>query len=520
LGHRRQTTTWLTVIASAIVLYLAVTAGGSRRPAAFAINPRRVVVGLEGSPTTLDPRYTTDAYGARILPLLYDGLVAVDEHGAVVPNLAAGWENPGPRRYRFHLRPGVRFSDGRPCRAADVKATLDFLRQPANGCPAQGRLQVISEITVVDPLTVDITLRRPFASFLYALTAYIVPAACCRPDAADPATIPGTGAFKLVRFHRGSEIVLERHPGYRGRPARLERIVFKIIRDDTSRILALRKGAVDLVQNAIPAYALQFFARDGRFRLLSRPGSGYKYLGYNLEDPLTGRLALRRAISLAIDRQQIIRYTLHGRARPAAGLLPPEHWAANPRLPLPRHDPQAAVRLLDEAGLRPGPDGVRCRLSFKTSTNQESYEIAQIIKAQLARVGIELQIRRFEWGTFFADIKNGNFQLYSLKWVGIEDPDIFYYLFHSTSVPPRGANRGRFRDPEVDRLLEQSRLTLNRERRRQLFCRLQEIIAAREVYTSLWFRDDTVVVKKGLLGFRICPGGAYTSLREARWDAT
>ena len=481
-----------------------------------------ITIGLEGSPTTLDPRYTTDAYGSRILPLIYNGLVRINRHGAIVADLAGSWKIIDNHTYLFKLRPKIKFSNGTSCTSQDIKATIDFMRNPDNGCPAYGRLNIIESIRTPDELTVIFQLKKPFASFLYALTCYIIPASCCRQQQQDTSmTIPGTGAFKLMEFSRGQHIALAANSHYNLTAPHLKHICFKIITNDTTRILALKKGTVDLVQNAIPPYALKFFQRDEKLKVLSQQGSSYKYIGYNLKDPLVGNLAVRRAISLAINRRQIIRYILKNQARPANGLLPPEHWAGNPQLPPVSFNPEKAARLLDQAGFPVhSSEGIRFSLSYKTSTNQESYEIAQIIKKQLSHIGIRIDIIRYEWGTFFNDIKKGNFQLYSLKWIGIQDPDIFYYIFHSTSIPPKGANRGRFRSREVDHLLEESRIVIDREKRRAIFFQIQQIIAKQEVYTSLWYRNDVVIMKCKLEGFEIYPGGAYTSLRKVTWQDT
>ncbi|MEA3239988.1 MAG: ABC transporter substrate-binding protein [Pseudomonadota bacterium] len=481
----------------------------------------QITIGLEGSPTTLDPRYTTDAYGSRILPLIYNGLVTTDRHGAIVADLASSWKIIDNHTYLFRLRPKTTFSDGSSCTSRDIKATIDFMRKPDNGCPAYGSLNIIDSIRTPDSLTVIFQLKKPFASFLYALTSYIIPASCCQQHQDKPIDIPGTGAFKLVKFSRGHQITLVKNPHYNLTEPHLNHIRFKIITNDTTRILALKKGTVDLVQNAIPPYALKFFQRDQHLRVLSRQGSGYKYIGYNLGDPVVGNLLVRRAISLAINRRQIIRYVLKNQARLANGLLPPEHWANAPFLKPDPFDPDQAAMILDQAGFPPqGPEGTRFSLSYKTSTNQESYEIAQIIKKQLAHIGIRIDIRRFEWGTFFNDIKKGNFQLYSLKWIGIQDPDIFYYIFHSSSIPPRGANRGRFSNREMDSLLEKSRTVIDQKERRQLFFRIQQIIAEQKIYTSLWYRNNVVIMKRRLEGFEIYPGGAYTSLRKVKWQDT
>jgi peptide/nickel transport system substrate-binding protein len=131
-------------------------------------------------------------------------------------------------------------------------------------------------------------------------------------------------------------------------------------------------------------------------------------------------------------------------------------------------------------------------------------------------VGIGVEVRGFEWGTFFADVKKGNFQLMSLRWVGMSDPDSFHFIFHSSSIPPAGANRGRYRNPEVDALIDASRAEPDEGRRRALYRRIQDVLARDCAYTSLWWLDNVVVLRKGFTGFRPLPGGEYTSLAEVR----
>jgi len=316
-------------------------------------------------------------------------------------------------------------------------------------------------------------------------------------------------------------VVLKRNPNYFGTPPTLDEIVFEIITDDTTRLLALLKVKVDLVQNAVPPHAVKFLKRDERFKVVIEQGINYSYMGFNLEDPILKKLSVRRAIAHAIDRQRIIDYLLMGLARPATGLIAPKIWAYEPNVMRYEYDPKLSRALLDQAGfIDPDGDGPKPRfaLSFKTSTNKLRVAIATAIADQLSDVGIKLEIRSLEWGTFFDDIKKGNFQTYTLTWVGITDPDIFYYIFHSDSIPPHGANRGRYVNPVVDELIERSRRTLNLEARRKLYSEIQRIIAHDCVYVSLWYNDNVVVMKRNLKGFVIYPGGEYTSLAWARWE--
>ncbi len=496
----------------ALVLAVALAAhgcaGGPDRP------PGEFRVGIEGTPTTLDPRYAAGAHAVRILPLLYNGLLRIDRSGRPVPDLAASWDTPEPLVHRFRLRPGVRFHDGSVLTARDVVATYRYVMDPANGCPASGGLAAVASVEAPDADTVVFRLSRPFVSFPFQMTVGILPAGwAARPDLGGRAV--GTGPFRLVAFREGQEVVLGRFPDhFRGAPA-LERVRFRILQSATTRLLEARSGGLDLLQNAVPPYAVKFLRREPDLEVLVTPGSSYQYLGYNLEDPLTGDVRVRRAISYAVDRDALIRFALAGLARPATGLLPPEHWAYAPDVRRYPYDPARARRLLDEAGY-PDPDGdgpaVRFTLSYKTSTDKTGLEVARVIADQLGRVGIGIEVRSFEWGTFFSDVKKGDFQLMSLRWIGITDPDVFHYLFHSRSVPPNGANRGRYRNPDVDRWIDESRREPDAQRRKALYARIQRAVAEDCVYTSLWWLDNVVVLRKGFRGFEPLPGGEYTSL--------
>ncbi|GAB4280851.1 MAG: peptide-binding protein [Deferrisomatales bacterium] len=477
-------------------------------------DPGEFRVGIEGTPATLDPRYAADAHGVRLVPLLFHGLLAPEPSGEFRLDLAASWERPEPSTHLFRLRRGVRFHDGTELRARDVVATYRYVMDPSHGCPGAGALAAVAAVEALGEDAVVFRLARPYVSFPFQLTLGILPERLAvRAELGDE--VVGTGPYRLAAFRPGEEVRLEAFPEHFAGPPKLPVLRFRIVANATTRLLEIRSGGLDLLQNAVPPYSVKFLRRDPGLQVLTAPGASYQYLGYNLEDPVVGDLRVRRAISHAVDREALITYALQGLARPATGLLPPEHWAYAGDVPVYPYDPARARRLLDEAGY-PDPDGdgpgVRFTLSYKTSTDKTGNEIARIIADQLGRVGIGVEVRSFEWGTFFSDVKKGNFQLMSLRWIGITDPDVFHYLFHSASIPPHGANRGRYRNPRVDRWIEESRREPDRERRRRLYARIQRAVAEDCVYTSLWWLDNVVVLRRGYRGFEPLPGGEYTSL--------
>jgi peptide/nickel transport system substrate-binding protein len=486
----------LLLSAGLVVLLLTLTA--CTRPTDEVIR-----FGLASEPVNLDPRFATDATSDRINRLLYQRLVDFDEHARPVPSLAR-WERLSGTHYRFHLAPDrTPFHDGRPLTARDVAATYQYILDPAHGSPHRGPLRLIGRIETPDDDTVDFFLDRADPLFPGYLVIGIVPAdgiAAGHPFQSNPV---GSGPFRLELWPEPGRLRLVR-------VADGQRIEFLRIVDPTVRVLKLLRGEVDILQNDLPAELLGYLQRQDGIKVNFGPGSNFAYLGFNLQDPVTGDIRIRRAIAQAIDRAAIIRYVLAGAARPAAALLPPDHWAGNPALQVPAYDPAAARALLAQAGY--GGDHP-LQLDYKTSTDPVRVRIATIIQQQLARVGIDMKLRSYDWGTFYGDIKSGRFQLYSLAWVGIKTPDIFRYAFHSTSLPPGGANRGRLMDPAVDALIDRAEQGETLEAQAEVYRAVQARLLELLPYLPLWYEDQVCAVRSGIAGYRLAPDGNYDALR-------
>lgn len=476
------------------------------------------VVVMESGPVTLDPRYATDATGSQIGDLLFDGLTRVDDQGRYRPNLASEWLNPDPLTYEFHLREGFRFHDGTPVTATDIKATFESIRDPQSNSPKREALASIDQIEAPDVLTLRFHLHAPFPSFLDASTLGILPAHTLI-NAARPIRRPiGSGPFRLVEFAPDERVVLARSAFARIQPARLAGVVFKIIPDGLVRLLEFKRGQVDLIQNAVEPDAIDWLRRLRQAEVLTRPGTSFQYLGLNLRDARLADVRVRRAIAYALDTRSIIRTVLRGLATPATGLLAPGHWAYSAAGPTYPYDPKRAEALLDDAGY-PDPDGdgpaPRFRLSYKTTNIELRRRIAEVMQEQLARVGIAVDIRSYEWATFYADIRRGDFQLYSLAWVGVADPDIYFQTCHSSQVPPIGNNRGFFHDETMDALTERARHTLDFDDRQRLYAEVQRRAAEELPVIPLWWPTNVAVVNRRLHGFELRANASWESLRDA-----
>ncbi len=476
------------------------------------VPPNTFVIGVETGPAMLDPRLATDAASSKAFDLLFNGLVKRKEDFSILPDLAESWEIKDKLKYVFHLRKNVKFHDGSSFTSADVKAVYDFVLNPANKSPHRGTFKVIESIETPDDHTVIFNLKEKNAPFLGSLTFAIVKKGT---ETATEHPI-GTGPFKLVKYKRDEQLVFVKHKDYFEGVPNLDGVIFKIVPDETVRTLELERGAVHTIMNPITPDLLPRFRKNENLKVVTQLGTNYSYLGFNMEDALTGDKNVREAIALAIDRKSIIEHILKGLAQPATGPISPASRFYEGDVKTYKRNLEKAKKILDEAGYKdPDGDGPQKRftLRYSTSQNELRKRIAEVFQWQLSEAGIGIDIRSYEWGTFYADIKKGNFQMYSLTWVGIADPDIFKYIFHSSSMPPGGANRGRYRNLEIDKLTEMGAVTFGGERR-DVYSKAQKILANDLPYVSLWYSVNVAVMNKRITGFTLAPDENLKSLKN------
>lgn len=450
-----------------------------------------LVAGIETAPLTLDPRLASDAASSKISRLLHNGLFRVSERFDLLPDLVEKFESSSPTKYTFHLRKGVLFHDGRELTASDVKFTLESVLDP-------------SSIRILDPLTLEITLKEPFSPFLSVLTLGIVPAG-------RGAEI-GTGPFQLESFRPNAWVRLKKNGAYFRDPPKVEKLVFRIIPDDNLRILELKNHRIDLLQNNVPPSLLGLLREDPDLLIEKTEGMNETYLGMNLKKTPLNKRQVRQAIAHALDLPSLMEYRMAGMARRATGVIAPLHWAYEPEVKSVPFDPKKSRDLLDEAGF-PDPDGggpaARFSLTYKTSTKKDRIGLARQIARYLQDVGIEVKILPLEWGAFFRDVNAGDFELYSLTWVGVTEPDIFYHAFHSAEKPPAGGNRGGYANPEVDRLTEKGRRAMDRSERKGIYSVVQKILAADLPAIPLWYEENFAVFSRRIKGLKLRPDASF-----------
>ena len=471
---------------------------------------------IESSPANLDPRIGTDGQSEHIDSLIFDALVRRDEHFNVQPWLAKSWETPDPLTYIFHLHEGVRFHNGKMLTARDVKWTMDTILHGEVITAKAGAFQSIASVDAPDAETVVMRLKKPDAALLWNLSdgaIGIIPDGSGKTFGQHPV---GSGPFRFVSAELDKDVLLERNnDSWQPQPA-IERIQFAVVPDAITRALEMEKGSADVCINCLTADMVSLLQTRPQLAVETSPGTILNYISFNLNDRALKDVRVRQAIAYSIDRPLILRSLWRGRARLANSLLPPDHWAWSPNLQHYNYDPRRAEELLEATGLKRGADGVRLHVALKTSTDETSRLLAVILQQELRQVGIALDVRSFEFASFYADVTRGAFQMYTLRWQGgNEDPDIFRYAYHSNSVPPHGANRGRYLNPALDRLLDDAAKSGDQNSRRLEYEQAQQIIARDLPAVNLWYLDTVLVHNRRLENVHPSSSANFDFLRTA-----
>ena len=514
-----------TVAALAVVLAVGCQPRGRQTPDAT------IVMVIEVPMNSADPRAQVSSYDGKLSRLVTAGLTAVDTP-TMEPRLelAAKIEARDDHTIDATVRDDARFSDGSPVTAADVVGTyMSVLDKDSRSSSHKMLTERLFSVEAIGDRVARFHLKAPLATFLSDIDFGIV-SFHDGPPKSD--RVIGAGPYRLLAL-TADGATLERNPFYFGDPPRLPRLEIKFVRDAAARLLMLAGGSADVIQNAVRLDLVPAVAAQPRVQLQTAHSDVLTFLMMNnayqndndAKDDRAGKKLsdrrVRQAIALALDRPAIIAAKLNGLAVPATGLLPPQHWAYTSDVAHWDHDPARARQLLDEAGL-PDPDGdgpaPRLHLVYKTSSDAFRVAIARVIAAQLADVGIEVEVRPFEFATFFADVKRGAYQLASMQTTDITDPDFYFMYFHSSWIPSEdakdGFNRWRYRSPLVDRLTLAGRQELDRARRKQIYDQVQRQVAEDVPIVPLWHEDNVVLSNADVRGYTLTPNARLSGLRS------
>lgn len=456
----------------------------------FACKPteqhKEINFAIAQAPLNLDPRYATDAASERVNRLIYQSLVDFDAASKPSPALAS-WQVLNETAYQFTLHKNrLSFHNQLPLTAADVKATYDSLLGLKDS-PHTAEFVNIKDIQVVDDDTIIFYLKQADKHFAAKLIIGILPKNLIETGHDFSHNPVGNGALKFVSWQ--NKLVLKRvHDN--------QIISLQEVKDPTVRVLKLLRGETDLLQGDLPPELVKYLQNQSEISVKSSVGTNFSYLGLNMQDPVLKNHQVRLALAHAIDRRAIIDKVMVNNTRLAGAILPPEHWAGNAGLTPYDYNPVLTRKLLLQAGVK-----LPLKLVYKTSTEAQRVRFATILQAQMRPAGIALEIRSLDWGTFFEEVKQGNFQLFGLTWVGIRTPEIYSKVFSASSIPPNGFNRGRFVDTELDKLLINEDWQAATAR-----------IHTQLPYIPLWYEGQFAAMQKNIKNYSPKPDGNWDDL--------
>jgi len=480
-----------------------------------------LVEGTIGEASTLIPILASDSASHSVAGLIYNGLIKYDKDLKIVGDLAESFLiSPDGLTITFKLRRTVSWHDGKPFTSRDVLYTYRVIIDPKTPTAYSEDFKQVAAVTTPDLHTVVVRYAKPYAPALASWGVAILPSHLLEgqditksPLARKPV---GTGPFRFAEWVAGQKMVLEANKNYfEGRPY-LDRYVFRLIPDTSTMYMELKAGGIDQmgltpVQFARQTDTPRFKAAFNKYRY---PSNGYLYLGYNLRHPLFKDVRVRRAMTAAINKDELIQGVLFGMGQKANGPMIPGRWAHNPNVKDIPFNPSYAKQLLAEAGWKPGEDGFLQKdgkpLRFTILTNQGNQQrlmTAQIIQQRLKQVGVDVRIRIVEWAAFLKEfIDKGNFEVVLLAWLTSQDPDM-YDIWHSSKTKPGELNFIGYNNPEVDHLLEEGRSTFDIEKRKKAYYRIQDILAEEQPYTFLYVPDSLPVVSSRIRGIEPAPAG-------------
>lgn len=460
---------------------------------------QRLVIAQGTDPLTMDPHHIVDSPTASVLEHFYETLVEMTPEGDLVAGLATEWEvSPDATLFTLTIRQGVTFHDGEPLNAQAVKVNFDRRLDPNAGTEMMFLVAEIEEVNVVGEYTVEIRTRAPFAPMINHLShsnnAMVSPVAL-NVSWDQPVTPPvGTGPFKFTSRTVGDRLTMERNDDYWGTAPILEQIVWRVIPDDTSRVIALETGEVDVIVR-IPPLDVPRLEADPDINVVIAPSVRTMFLGFNTNRAPYDNPLVRQALNHAVNKEAIVEFILGGVGRVSDAPISPGIFGHQSTMTY-EYDPDLARQLLEDAGY---PDGFSVTLSPAVGRYHMDVEVAEAVAADLEAVGLTVTLDTRDWGTYisFMLATPEEAEIYQLAWGTITvDADYgLYPMFHSDEVRPAGFNLGFYSNEEVDALLELGRTSADPQVRETAYRDAMEIVM--EEAPWLFLHSESQVIGVG-----------------------
>ncbi|MEK6796694.1 MAG: peptide-binding protein [Spirochaetota bacterium] len=510
---------------TALILVIVVLFSGCRKQASS--HPAWYITSLPAEPVTLNPVTSSEAYGSAVYGHVFNSLITVDKTLTVIPDLAERWEiSPDHLVYTFHLRKDVTWHDGKPFTAHDVVFTYQKIMDPLS--KAMNKRADFLDVVKAEALgdhTFRATYKRAFVPALLSWGISIIPRHIFQnvdflSNPYNRAPI-GTGVYRFVEWKTGQQLTLAKVTNhFRDNPA-IERIIFKVIKDDAVRLAAYKRGDIDF--NSMNAEQWERAKKDAsitrRSHMLEYTVLSFSYIGWNMDgsNPFFTDKRVRQAMSHALPVDAVIKSILHGHARAISGPFHPDVWAYNKAVRAYPFDMKISAALLSSAGWSDSDkDGVLDRsvngkkidfrfeiLYGESSTEGEATLI--LLKENLAKIGVTLDLHKIEWSAYTKKIHSKQFTACLLGWSLSIDPDPTQ-LFHSREIA-EGLNYYSYRNAEVDRLCDEGIREFDQAKRAAIYRRVHAVLNDECPYTFLWARNALVAIDDRFTGIELSPAG-------------
>lgn len=478
----------------------------------------KLIFSLGGEASILNPILSTDTSSSAIEGTIFTGMTKINEQLEVIPDLARAWKvSDGGKVWKFFLRKDVKWHDGQPFTAKDVVFTFNSILNPKVNSVRRSDYIIDGQPIIfkaLDDYTVQAVLPKPFAPFLVRSGMSIIPEHILADEDINTADFNrnpiGTGPFIFKQWVTGDHVTVVRNPNYYLGAPKLAEIIFKVIPDGNTRLVALEAGEVD--ESDIPA-------KDYK-RMKSVPGINvfefdsllYTYLGFNLANTKFADKRVRQALAYATNKKQLVKVIFKGLASPAYAPSAPVSWAYSDKVPKYPYDPEKAKKLLKKAGAE--------NLEFTIVVNQgnkDREKAAIILQQQYKKVGVKVKIRVMEWSALLKIVNSPtdpkDFEALIMGWSLGLDPDAFS-IWHSSQYP-KGFNFIKYNNPEADKLLKLGRTTMGKSPRRKIYSQLWQVIAEDQPYIFLWYPKAIVGIKDRVGGLsKPGPAGLFLNLEK------
>jgi peptide/nickel transport system substrate-binding protein len=475
---------------------------------AAALAQTTLRIGLAEDPDVLDPSLSRTYVGRIVFLAVCDKLFDIDEKLNIVPQLALSYETSADgKAMTIKLRPSVKFQDGEALDAEAAKFSIER-HMTFPGSFRKSELANVDHVEVVDPLTIKLVLKTPYAPLIAQLTdraGMMVSPKAAREEGDKFGLHPVcAGPYKFVERVQQDRMVFEKFNDYWNKDnVFIDKIVYLPIVDATVRLANLKSGGLDLIERVL-ATDIKEVRSDPNLVLSTAPELGYLGLTINIKnDKNKGALSqsekVRQALDLSIDREALNQVVFNGEFTPGNQWVSPQHPYYQKAFPVRPRDVEKAKALLKEAGVAPP-----VTVDMMVSKGAENEAVAQVLQSMAAEAGFDLKIRVIEFATSLKEAQAGNFQIYQINWSGRIDPDGNSYVFLHTGAPQ---NDGGYSSPEADKLMEDARLVADPAERKPIYEKLTKLVLNDEPIIYLYHRTWLIAHIKKLEGYRPMPDG-------------